>query len=152
MSSVGRENLKMMLLVRSFLQVTGAKCLSVSGERRVAAQIGKPNDDHYLGRGLACVSEGAHAAHILRLRRCRFSCWTESTCRANSLDFAQIKFRQRVGHNLERRSTRTTMAGQSVVMPVALAPTGLTGMQHAGGEILAARAAERFGAPFTHAT
>jgi L-lactate dehydrogenase (cytochrome) len=78
--------------------------------------------------------------------------WTESTYRANSEDFARIKFRQRVAVNLVDRTTRSTMAGQEVAMPVALAPTGLTGMQHADGEILAARAAERFGVPFTLST
>jgi L-lactate dehydrogenase (cytochrome) len=78
--------------------------------------------------------------------------WTESTYRANEADFAKIKFRQRVAVNLVDRSTRSTMIGQDVAMPVALAPTGLTGMQHADGEILAARAAERFGVPFTLST
>jgi len=78
--------------------------------------------------------------------------WTESTYRANADDFARIKFRQRVAVNLENRSTRSSMAGQEVAMPVALAPTGLTGMQHADGEILAARAAEKFGVPFTLST
>ncbi|MEO7496310.1 MAG: alpha-hydroxy acid oxidase [Massilia sp.] len=78
--------------------------------------------------------------------------WTESTYRANSDDFAKIKFRQRVAVNLENRSTRSTMVGQDVAMPVALAPTGLTGMQHADGEILAAQAAEKFGVPFTLST
>ena len=78
--------------------------------------------------------------------------WTESTYRANTEDFAKIKFRQRVAVNLENRSLRSTMIGQDVAMPVALAPTGLTGMQHADGEILAARAAEKFGVPFTLST
>ena len=67
--------------------------------------------------------------------------WTESTYRANEADFAKIKLRQRVAVNMEGRSTATTMVGQPVAMPVAIAPTGLTGMQHADGEILAARAA-----------
>ena len=67
--------------------------------------------------------------------------WTESTYRANSSDFAAIKFRQRVAVNLENRTLQSTMVGQQVAMPVALAPTGLTGMQNADGEILAARAA-----------
>ena len=44
------------------------------------------------------------------------------------------------------------MIGQKVAMPVAIAPTGLTGMQHADGEILAARAARAFGIPFTLST
>jgi len=78
--------------------------------------------------------------------------WTESTYRANEADFAKIKLRQRVAVNMEGRSLATRMAGIDVAMPVALAPTGLTGMQHADGEILAARAAERFGVPFTLST
>src|SRR5882724_4129670 len=78
--------------------------------------------------------------------------WTEGTYRANESEFQKIKLRQRVAVNLERRSTRTQMIGQDVAMPVALAPTGMTGMQHADGEILAARAAERFGIPFTLST
>lgn len=78
--------------------------------------------------------------------------WTESTYRANEADFQAIKLRQRVAVNMEGRSLRTTMVGQSVAMPVAIAPTGLTGMQHADGEILAARAAEKFGVPFTLST
>eukprot|EP01030_Chromulinospumella_sphaerica_P022513 gene22513-22497_t len=78
--------------------------------------------------------------------------WTESTYRANETDFQQIKLRQRVAVNLEDRSLRSSMVGQSVAMPVALAPTGLTGMQHADGEILAAQAAEKFGVPFTLST
>ncbi|MNR83743.1 L-lactate dehydrogenase [cytochrome] [compost metagenome] len=78
--------------------------------------------------------------------------WTESTYRANTTDFAQMKFRQRVAVNMENRTLQTTMVGQQVHMPVAIAPTGLTGMQHADGEILAARAAEKFGVPFTLST
>ena len=78
--------------------------------------------------------------------------WTESTYRANTDDFAPIKFRQRVAVNMLGRSTATTMIDQSVAMPVAIAPTGLTGMQHADGEIKAARAAKAFGVPFTLST
>ncbi len=78
--------------------------------------------------------------------------WTEGTYRANEDDFKKLLLRQRVAVNLEGRSIRTTMAGHDVAMPVALAPTGLTGMQHADGEILAARAAEKFGVPFTLST
>lgn len=78
--------------------------------------------------------------------------WTESTYRANSADFQAIKLRQRVAVNMEGRSTATTMVGVPVKMPVAIAPTGLTGMQHADGEILAAKAAEKFGIPFTLST
>jgi L-lactate dehydrogenase (cytochrome) len=78
--------------------------------------------------------------------------WTESTYRANEADFKPIKFRQRVAVNMENRSLRTQMIGQDVAMPVAIAPTGSTGMLHADGEILAARAAEKFGIPFTLST
>ncbi|MDZ4073233.1 MAG: alpha-hydroxy acid oxidase [Hylemonella sp.] len=78
--------------------------------------------------------------------------WTESTYRANESDFQKIKLRQRVAVNMEGRTTRSTMIGQPVAMPVAIAPVGLTGMQHADGEILAARAAKAFGIPFTLST
>jgi len=78
--------------------------------------------------------------------------WTEGTYRANEDDFQKIKFRQRVAVNMEGRSTRSTMVGQEVAMPVAIAPTGLTGMQHADGEIHGARAAKAFGIPFTLST
>ena len=78
--------------------------------------------------------------------------WTEGSYRANEADFQKIKLRQRVAVNMENRSTRSTMIGQDVAMPVAIAPTGLTGMQHADGEILAARAARKFGIPFTLST
>jgi L-lactate dehydrogenase (cytochrome) len=78
--------------------------------------------------------------------------WTESTYRANEADLQRLKFRQRVAVDISQRSVRAQMLGRDVAMPVALAPTGLTGMQHADGEILAARAAERFGVPFTLST
>lgn len=78
--------------------------------------------------------------------------YTEGTYRANEQDFQKIKLRQRVAVNMEGRTTRTTMIGQDVAMPVAIAPTGLTGMQHADGEILAAKAAKEFGIPFTLST
>ena len=78
--------------------------------------------------------------------------WTESTYRANEEDFGKYHFRQRVAVNMHPRSVATKMIGEDVSMPVALAPTGLTGMQHADGEILAARAAEKFGVPFTLST
>ncbi len=78
--------------------------------------------------------------------------WTESTYRANEADFQRIKLRQRVAVNMENRSTATQMVGQDTKMPVCIAPVGLTGMQSADGEIKAARAAERFGIPFTLST
>ena len=78
--------------------------------------------------------------------------WTESTYRANESDFQKIKLRQRVAVNMENRSTATTLVGCPASMPVSIAPVGLTGMQHADGEIHAARAAEKFGIPFTLST
>ena len=78
--------------------------------------------------------------------------WTEGTYRANSEDFQKIKFRQRVAVNMENRSTATQMVGQDVKMPVCIAPVGLTGMQSADGEIKAAKAAEKFGIPFSLST
>jgi L-lactate dehydrogenase (cytochrome) len=78
--------------------------------------------------------------------------WTESTYRANEEDFRKVKFRQRVLVDMTNRSLESTMVGEKVSMPVALAPTGSTGMQHADGEMLAAQAAEEFGVPFTLST
>ena len=78
--------------------------------------------------------------------------WTESTYRANESDFQKIKLRQRIAVNIADRSLETKMIGYKVTMPVALAPAGLCGMQHADGEILAARACEKFGVPFTLST
>ncbi|MDF1483643.1 alpha-hydroxy acid oxidase [Ramlibacter sp. H39-3-26] len=78
--------------------------------------------------------------------------YTEGTYRANEADFQKILLRQRVAVNMEGRSTRTTLIGQDAAMPTAIAPTGLTGMQHADGEILGARAAKAFGIPFTLST
>ncbi len=78
--------------------------------------------------------------------------WTESTYRANESDFAKIKLRQRVAVDMTNRTLASTMVGQKVAMPIAIAPTGLTGMQHADGEIKAARAAEKAGIPFTLST
>ncbi|TNF59114.1 MAG: alpha-hydroxy-acid oxidizing protein [Rhodobacteraceae bacterium] len=78
--------------------------------------------------------------------------WTEQTFRENTSDFDKIRLRQRVAVDMSGRSTRTQMIGHDVAMPVALAPVGLTGMQHADGEMKAARAAENFGVPFTLST
>ncbi len=105
---------------------------------------------------ITCV-EDLRRLHEARTPRmfydyCDSGAWTESTYRANSEDFQSIKLRQRIAVNMENRSLKTTMVGQEVKMPVALAPTGLTGMQHADGEILAARAAEKFGVPFCLST
>ena len=78
--------------------------------------------------------------------------YDEQTLRANRADLEALHFRQRVAIDVDRRSTRTTMAGQEVTMPVAIAPVGLTGLNWADGEILGARAAEKFGIPFTLST
>lgn len=78
--------------------------------------------------------------------------WSESTYRANASDFDRLKFRQRVAVDMSDRNLETTMVGQTVSMPLALAPTGLTGLQWADGEIHAARAAEKAGVPFTLST
>lgn len=78
--------------------------------------------------------------------------WTESTYKANESDFEKIKFNQRVAVDMSNRSLQSTMIGQDVSMPVAIAPTGLTGMFRADGEMLAAKAAEAMGVPFTLST
>ncbi|MEW6689949.1 MAG: alpha-hydroxy acid oxidase [Pseudomonadota bacterium] len=78
--------------------------------------------------------------------------YDQQTLRANREDLEALKFRQRVGIDVEKRSTRATLLGHDLTMPVALAPVGLTGLNWADGEMLAARAAERFGVPFTLST
>lgn len=83
---------------------------------------------------------------------CESGSWTEQTFRENTSDFAKIRLRQRVARDMTGRTTKCTMLGQDYAMPVALAPVGLTGMQHADGEIKAARAANKFGVPFTLST
>lgn len=78
--------------------------------------------------------------------------YTEQTFRDNVSDFDSLRLRQRVAIDMTGRSTSSQMIGQDVSLPVALAPVGLTGMQSADGEIKAARAAEKFGVPFTLST
>lgn len=78
--------------------------------------------------------------------------WSESTFRDNIKAFDQYRLRQRVLVNMDNRSLQTTMLGQPVAMPVALAPVGLTGMQRADGEIKSALAAEKFGVPYCLST
>ena len=78
--------------------------------------------------------------------------WTESTFRDNEAAFSRIKLRQKILVDMEGRNLSTKMIGEDVAMPVALAPTGLTGMQYPDGEIHAARAAETFGVPFCLST
>ena len=83
---------------------------------------------------------------------CESGSYTEQTFRENTSDFSQIRLRQKVAVDMSGRSTASTMAGQPVAMPVSLAPVGLLGMQRADGEIKAARAAAKFGVPFTLST
>ncbi len=83
---------------------------------------------------------------------CESGSWTEQTFRENTSDFDKLRLRQRVAVDMSGRSTASRMIGQEVAMPVALAPVGLTGMQHADGEIKAAKAAKAFGVPFTLST
>ncbi len=78
--------------------------------------------------------------------------YTEQTFRENTTDFQQLRLKQRIAVDLSNRSTAASMIGRPVTMPVALAPVGMTGMQHADGEILAAKAAEKFGVPYTLST
>ena len=83
---------------------------------------------------------------------CESGSWTEQTFRENTSDFDKLRLRQRVAVDMSGRTTASKMIGQDVAMPVALAPVGLTGMQHADGEIKAAKAAKAFGVPFTLST
>lgn len=83
---------------------------------------------------------------------CESGSYTEQTFRENTSDFAQIRLKQKVAVDMTGRSTESTMIGRKVAMPVALAPVGMAGMQHPDGEIKAARAAEKFGVPFTLST
>ncbi len=109
-----------------------------------------------MSRPITCI-EDLRRLHEARVPRMFYDyadsgSWTESTYRANEADFARILLKQRVAVDMAERSIATEMVGERVRMPVALAPTGLTGMQHADGEILAARAAQRWGVPFTLST
>ncbi|OYU49816.1 MAG: alpha-hydroxy-acid oxidizing enzyme [Rhizobiales bacterium PAR1] len=109
-----------------------------------------------MGKVITCVEDLRRLA-LKRVPRMFYEyadsgAWTESTYRANESDFARILLRQRVAVDMTNRTLASTMIGQDVAMPVALAPTGSTGMQHADGEILAARAAKKFGVPFTLST
>ena len=78
--------------------------------------------------------------------------WTEQTFRENSSDFNRLYFRQKVAVDISNRTTTSQMIGENISMPIALAPIGLTGLQHADGEIKAAKAAQDFGVPFTLST
>ena len=83
---------------------------------------------------------------------CETGSWSEQTFSENTSDFDRLYFRQRVAVDMSDRSTASTLVGEEVTMPVAIAPVGLLGMQSADGEIKAAQAAEAFGVPFTLST
>ena len=107
-------------------------------------------------RDVMCIEDLRHVAR-LRVPRMFFDyadggSWSEITLRANESDFARLSFRQRIGVDISSRNISTTLLGQRVAMPVALAPIGMCGLQHADGEILAARAAGAFGVPFCLST
>jgi L-lactate dehydrogenase (cytochrome) len=105
---------------------------------------------------IACIDDlkRLYRARVPRMfyDYCESGSYSEQTFRDNVNDFAAIRLRQRVAVDMTGRSTASTMLGEPVSMPVALAPVGSCGMQHADGEILAARAAEAFGVPFTLST
>jgi L-lactate dehydrogenase (cytochrome) len=78
--------------------------------------------------------------------------YTEQTLRANRADLEAIKLRQKVLVDVSARDLSTTVLGRTLAAPFILAPIGLLGMQHGDGEILAARAANAAGIPFTLST
>ena len=105
---------------------------------------------------ITCIEDlrRLHKARVPRMffDYCESGSYTEQTFRENVSDFAQLRFRQKVAVDMTNRTIASRMLGQPVAMPVALAPVGFTGMQSADGEIKAARAAEKFGVPFTLST
>ncbi|MFZ1728183.1 MAG: alpha-hydroxy acid oxidase [Albidovulum sp.] len=105
---------------------------------------------------ITCIDDlrGLHKRRAPRMfyDYCESGSWSEQTFRDNISDFSLIRLRQRIAVDMTGRSTASEMIGQPVTMPVALAPVGLTGMQCADGEIKAARAAEKFGVPYTLST
>lgn len=111
--------------------------------------------NHHLSR-ITCIDDLRRIYHKrapkMFVDYCDSGSWTEQTYQENVSDFSRLYLRQKVLVDIEVRRLNTRMLGEAVTMPVAIAPTGLTGMQWADGEILAARAAERFGVPFTLST
>jgi L-lactate dehydrogenase (cytochrome) len=105
---------------------------------------------------MTCIEDLRHAYHRKVPRAfvdyCESGSYAEQTLRANRADLERIKLRQRILHDVSDRSTKTTILGEPVALPLALAPVGLTGMQHGDGEILACRAAQAAGIPFTLST
>jgi len=105
---------------------------------------------------MTCIEDLRRAYHRKVPRAfvdyCESGSYAEDTLRANRADLERIKLRQRILHNVANRSTKTTILGEPAALPLALAPVGLTGMQHGDGEILACRAAQQAGIPFTLST
>ncbi len=78
--------------------------------------------------------------------------YSQETLAANRADLERIKLRQRILVDMSQRDLTTTILGEKAALPLALAPIGLGGMQHGDGEILACRAAQKAGIPFTLST
>ena len=107
-------------------------------------------------KNMTCIEDLRHSAHRKVPRAfidyAEAGSYAEQTLRANRADLERIKLRQRVLRNVANRSTKTTILGEPAALPLALAPIGLCGMQHGDGEILACRAAQDAGIPFTLST
>jgi len=105
---------------------------------------------------MTCIEDLRQAAHRKVPRAfidyAEAGSYAEETLRANRADLERITFRQRILCDVSNRSTKTTILGEAAALPLALAPIGLCGMQHGDGEILACRAAQNAGIPFTLST
>lgn len=78
--------------------------------------------------------------------------WTEKTYRTNEIDFQNIELTHRVGIDVSSQNIARELIGIPSTIPLAISPTGLAGMVHPDGEILAARAAKNFGVRYTLST
>src|SRR4051812_39870217 len=107
-------------------------------------------------KNIACIEDLCQIARrkvpFMFLDYVEAGSYTESTLRANRDDLQAVKLRQRVMIETDKRDTSTTMLGEKVSVPIALAPIGICGMVHGDGEILACRAAQAAGIPFTLST
>jgi L-lactate dehydrogenase (cytochrome) len=105
---------------------------------------------------MTCIEDLRQAAHRKVPRAfidyAEAGSYSEQTLAANRSDLERIKLRQRILFDVSKRSTQTTILGKPAALPLALAPIGLCGMQHGDGEILACRAAQAAGIPFTLST
>src|SRR4051812_15440385 len=107
-------------------------------------------------RHITCI-EDLRQLHKRRVPKAFFDyadrgSYTEQTLRANREDLERIRFRQRILVDVSKRDLSTTILGEPAALPLILAPVGLLGMQHGDGEILACRAAQAAGIPFTLST